>query len=132
MADAEHQAMITDLFEKITIYDFAVEEAEVAPVGDEWEVTFTTRATKYYADGRGVETESPLEAWVDVAVFPQADDDLQDYQLPPPLFFEKRLLSSGAGEVVVRVADKPGRVGIDPYNKLIDRNPEDNLKTLSQ
>ena len=42
---------------------------------------------------------------------------------------EKRKVN-GDGRVVVTVDTKPYRVGIDPYNKLIDRNPEDNLKTL--
>ncbi|MGY8891985.1 MAG: hypothetical protein ACKVKL_16160 [Pseudomonadales bacterium] len=30
----------------------------------------------------------------------------------------------------IRVAEKPFSVGIDPLNKLIDRKPEDNVKTL--
>ena len=127
----QHQAMITDLFEKITIYDFSVDEATVVPVGDQWEVTFTTSATKYYADGKGVETESPLQTWVDIAVFAEPEGELEDYQLPQPLYFEKRLLDSGEDEFTVRVSAKPQRVGIDPYNKLIDRNPEDNMKTVA-
>ena len=136
VASAEHQALITDLFEKITVYDFAVDAATVEQVGDEWEVRFSATAAKYYADGEGQETPADLHAWVDVAVFPPDPDDLQDYQLPAPLFFERRLLRStsdddgNVAEVVVRVKQRPHRVGIDPYNKMIDRNPEDNLKTL--
>jgi ABC-2 type transport system permease protein len=132
VAQSEHQAMITDLFEQITLYDFSVDEATVQAVGDEWEVTFSTSAKKYYADGEGVETESPLHSWVDIAVFPAEEEELEDYQLPLPLFFEKRLIESGTNEITVRVQQRPERVGIDPYNKLIDRNPEDNLKTISE
>ncbi len=131
VAEPEHQAMITDLFERIALYDFAVADATVEEVDGEWEVRFTARAAKFYADGKGVETEAPLEAWVDIAVFPAAEEELDDYQLPAPLIFEKRLVTTGEKEVVLRVADKPARVGIDPYNKLIDRNPEDNLKFLT-
>ena len=28
------------------------------------------------------------------------------------------------------VSERPNKVGIDPYIKMIDRNPDDNLKTL--
>ena len=129
VADASHQDLITDLFEKITLYDFGIENAQVTEVDDGYEVKFTTRASKFYADGEGREQEVPMQAWVDVAVFPQSVDELEDYQLPKPLFIEKRQIT-GAGEVVIKVSEKPYRVGIDPYNKLIDRNPEDNLKTL--
>lgn len=129
VADAEHQDMITDLFEKITVYDFAVEEVETAEVDDGYEIRFQTTARKFYADGEGRESESPMDTWVDVAVFPPDPEEIEDYQLPAPLFIEKRRVS-GDGEVVVKVAEKPYRVGIDPYNKLIDRNPENNLKTI--
>lgn len=131
VATAEHQDLITDLFEKITLYDLAVDEASVEQVGEEWEVRFSATTAKYYADGEGRETAADFRAWVDVAVFPQEPEDLQDYQLPAPLYFERRLLQGDGDEVVVRVRQKPYRVGIDPYNKMIDRNPEDNLKWLS-
>ena len=132
VAPAEYQDLITDLFENITLYDFAVDEVSVQQVGDEWEVRFATTAKKYYADGEGAEQEAPVHVWVDVAVFPDNEEELEDYQLPKPLFFERRLISGTAPEVVVRVPEAPKRVGIDPYNKLIDRNPEDNLKLVNQ
>ncbi len=131
VADEEHQNLITDLFEKITVYDLRVGDVEIKPVQDEWEVRFVASATQYDVDGQGRETEVPLDTWVDFAVFPLAGDDLEDYQLPAPLHFEKRRIKAGETEFVVRVADEPRRVGVDPYNKLIDRNPEDNLKYIS-
>jgi hypothetical protein len=132
VAEPEQQALITDLFEHITLYDLAVEEASFAQVGDEWEVRFTTRARKMYADGQGEETEAPLSGWADVAVFPADDGSVQEHQLPMPLYFERRFVETGSADVVVRVAQKPARVGIDPYNKLIDRNPKDNLRFVSE
>ena len=129
VAGAEHQDLITDLFEKITLYDFSVTEASVEEVADGWQVTFDTAAKKYYADGTGVETEAPMDSWVDIAVFPEDPDELGENQLPQPLYIEKRRVQ-GDGQVSVTVAERPYRVGIDPCNKMIDRNPEDNLKTL--
>jgi len=57
---------------------------------------------------------------------------LEDYQLPKPLFMEKRLVETGENEIVVLVDAEPSQVGIDLYNKLIDRNPDDNLKSIGE
>ena len=44
----------------------------------------------------------------------------------------KRLVETGENEIVVLVDAEPSQVGIDPYNKLIDRNPDDNLKSIGR
>jgi ABC-2 type transport system permease protein len=44
-----------------------------------------------------------------------------------PLLVEKRRLRTGAQTVVLRVKQRPARAGIDPLNKLVDRQPDDNL-----
>ena len=129
VAGGQHQDLIDDLFERITLFDFAVDEPTVTEVEGGWEVRFNTRARKIYADGEGRETEAPIDMWVDIGVFPEDPEDLEDYQLPAPLYFERQRVT-GDGEVVLVVDEKPHRVGIDPYNKLIDRNPEDNLKVI--
>ncbi|MEM7080234.1 MAG: M1 family aminopeptidase, partial [Pseudomonadota bacterium] len=130
VADAQYQDVITDLFEKITLFDLRVEEASVARVGEQYEVRITTGAAKFYADGEGQETPAAMDAWVDIAVFPDTDEEMGEFQLPEPLYFEKVRLDGEAVEMVILVDEAPARVGIDPYNKLIDRNPEDNLKRL--
>ncbi len=131
VAAPQYQDFITDLWEKITVYDLRVGDVEVTPVEDEWEVRFIASATQYDVDGQGRESEVLLDTWVDFAVFPEEPEALEDYQLPEPLYFEKKRVATGDTEIVVRVKDKPRRVGVDPYNKLIDRNPEDNLKFVT-
>ena len=37
---------------------------------------------------------------------------------------------SGGQQFIFLVDERPTHVGIDPYNKLIDRNSEDNISTL--
>lgn len=130
VAEPQHQDLITDLFEKITLYDFSVGESTVVKVGDEWEVSFTVNAAKFYADGAGREEAAPLDLTLDVAVFPAASETLQDYQLPTPLTFARQIIRTGENNVTLRVSEEPSRVGVDPYNKLIDRNPENNLRPL--
>ena len=129
VAPPAYQSLITDLFEEITIYDLRVAEVTVEPSAQGWSVRLDTRAAKYHADGAGRETVQDLDLWVDVGVFPQAAEDLQEYQLPPPLYL-KRHRVTGDGEIVISVSEQPARAGIDPYNTLIDRNPDDNLKTI--
>jgi hypothetical protein len=43
------------------------------------------------------------------------------------LAFERRPLRRGRQELVVRSALEPKVAGVDPYNKRIDREAEDNL-----
>ena len=50
--------------------------------------------------------------------------------MTPPLVLEKHRIVTGTNELTFHVEEMPERVGIDPYNKMIDRNPEDNLRRL--
>ena len=134
-AGPEHSELISDLFEKITLFDLSVAEVSVVEIEGEFEVTAQVRASKYYADGKGNETEVPLNAELELAVFPKPSpaqqETMNNSDLPPPLMLTKRTLSSGDQTFVFRVQDEPARVGIDPYNKMIDRNPDDNLRWVN-
>ena len=130
VAGAEHQPLITDLFERITVYDLAVTDASVAENDGGFDVTITVAARKLDADGEGREAEVPLSQMFDLAVFPEAPEDLSEDDLPDPLLAERRQVVSGEQTFTVRVDERPERVGIDPYNKMIDRNPDDNLRRL--
>ena len=47
--------------------------------------------------------------------------------LANPLYFHKHKFSAGEHEINLIVKEKPLSVGIDPYEKLIDKNGYDNL-----
>ena len=121
---ADYQYLIEDMFETITLYDNKVVSAEVTPEGDKHRVRFTVAARKLRASELGEETEVPVADYIDVAVF--AAPGPQDLDLGKPLFFERRKLQGGETVIDVLVDEPPARVGIDPYNKLIDRAPRDN------
>ena len=53
VAGEEHQALISDLFEKIVLFDLKVQEAEVAETAEGFTVTMTIGARKLEADGAG-------------------------------------------------------------------------------
>jgi hypothetical protein len=130
VAGPEHQDLITDLFEKIVIYDLKVTEADVQETEAGFEVTMTVDAAKYEADGAGAETPAPLDQMLDIGVFAAGSDDLGDDDLPPALHLERARITGGEQTFTFTVSERPGRVGIDPYVKMIDRNPDDNVKTL--
>jgi len=135
VAGAEHQQLVSDLFEEITVFDLAVTDSKVTEVAGEFEVQVMVEAKKYYADGLGSETEAPLSMSLDLAVFPDRTAEQQEdygvYDLPPPLVLAKQAVVSGPQTFTFRVAERPARVGIDPYHKMIDRNPDDNLRSVN-
>lgn len=126
----EHQSLITDWFEKITLYDLSVEDVKSESIEGGYDVTIDVSARQLEANGAGEEREVPLSTYLDVGIFPEGNDDLGDYDLPQPLYLEKHLIQSGEQTITVRVSGEPARVGIDPYNKMVDRNPDDNLRGL--
>ena len=126
----EQQALITDLFERIVLWDLRVEDATVSERDDgKFDVSFEIAASKFEADGGGEQTEIPLDLNIDIGVFAEDPDDVTEGD-DHVLVLEKRQVTSGSMRFDLVVDERPSHVGIDPYNKLIDRNSDDNLKAL--
>ena len=129
-AGAPHQELITDLFEKITLVDAKALDAKATQRADgRWDVSFTVQARKLYADGKGKETEAPLDEPFDIGVF-AAEPGKKGYTARDVLLMERRPIRSGSQTITVTVDRKPAFVGVDPYNKRIDRNSDDNLSAV--
>jgi len=128
-AKPDQQALITDLFEKIAFYDNRVLSASSKKRADgKYEVTMRLQAAKRYADGKGRETPGRLDDWIEVGVFARgASGKEQDEKA---LYLERRHVAEGEFTVTAVVDQAPYEVGFDPYNKLIDRVPDDNRKRL--
>jgi len=127
--DAEH-ALIEDLFERITLWDLKVDESEVRDNGDgTWTVLVDIDAAKLEADGEGRETERPLDMPIDVGVFTRRPDQ-GGFGADAVLHLAKHRITSGENRIEVTVDQQPAAVGVDPYHKLIDRNKDDNLKSI--
>jgi aminopeptidase N len=130
-AGPQHEQLIVDLFEKITLYDLKATGAKSKKLPDgRWETTFTVEAKKLYADGKGKETEAPLDEPVDYGAF-AAEPGKKGYSRESVLAFERRAVKSGKQEVKLVTAAAPKFVGVDPYNKRIDRNSDDNLTKVA-
>jgi len=121
------QALITDLFERITLYDVQTLGAVAKRRRDgRYDVAVTVEARKLYADGQGEEQEAPLAEPFDIGLFSAAPDSL-GFGRDKLVHFEQRILRSGR-QVLRFVTDRrPTFAGADPYNKRIDRNSNDNV-----
>ncbi len=127
---ADRQELITDLFEKIVFYDNRVVEASAKQRADgQWDVTMKLHLAKLEADGKGKETERVFDEPVEVAVFARAAGAREADE--KVLFSEKRRLQGADPVLTVTVKEKPYEVGVDPYNKMIDRVSSDNRKQIS-
>lgn len=130
-AGPEHEDLITDLFERITLYDVATREVEVTARPDgRFDVTVQVEARKMYADGQGVETDTPLSELFDVGLFAAEPGDA-GFGPEDVILFEPRRIRSGAQTLTFTVDRRPLFVGVDPYNKRIDRNSNDNTRRVA-
>ena len=133
-AGPEQQQLITDLFEKITLYDNRVTEATARKLPDgRYEVTMKVHAAKLHADGKGRETPAPMNDRVEVGVFAEGPSGEEKDEKVLSLASRLVVADAGAADQVLKVivAGKPDSVGFDPYNKLIDKVSSDNRKSVS-
>jgi aminopeptidase N len=126
----EEQSLITDLFERVVLYDLKVTRPTAVRRGDgRWDVTVPVEAKKHAVDGRGGESETTLAESIEVGLF-TAEPGLDAFDATHVVVMERRPVRSGA-QVLRFVTDRrPTHAGIDPYNYYIDRNPRDNVRRL--
>jgi ABC-type transport system involved in multi-copper enzyme maturation permease subunit len=128
---AEEQDLITDLFERVVLYDLKVAGPTAVRRADgKWDVTVPVEAKKYQIDARGAETETALAERIEVGLF-TAEPGLDAFDATHVIVVERRPIRSGA-QVLRFVTDRrPTHAGIDPYHYYIDRNSRDNVQRLA-
>lgn len=128
---AEEQALITDLFERITLYDLKVAGPTAVRRPDgKWDVTVPVEAKKLYADEKGGESETPLAERIEVGLF-TAEPGRDAFSAPSVILMERRPIRSGRHVLRFVTDRKPSFAGIDPYNFYIDRDSADNVLPVS-
>ncbi len=126
-APADKQELITDLFERIVLYDNRMLDASAKQRPDgQWDVTLQLQLAKSEADGKGKETARAYDEPVDIAIF--AGKEGKDERV---LYRAKHVLPAGQSRLTITVKEKPAQAGVDPYLLLIDRNAKDNRKAVS-
>ena len=126
-APADKQGLITDLFEKITLYDLKADAATARKRPDgRYDVTLRLTAAKAYADGVGKETPAPMNETVNIGLFDEKPDE-KGFGPRDVITYEKRPLHSGTQSITFVTARAPKFAGVDPYIELIQRNTEANI-----
>jgi hypothetical protein len=113
--------LLHDLFEQNTFWEVETERATAQPTeAGAWQVTLGVRARKVVVDEAGVETEVPMDDWMEVGAFHEDEPFLQTLRIRP-----------GRQTITVTVAKEPTSAGIDP-RYLLDELDEanNNVKQL--
>ena len=119
--------LLHDLFEVNALWTFDTRRATaVETEAGTWQVTLDVEASKVVADSAGVETEAPLNEWVEIGIFAAAEPG---EILGAPLYVQKHLIRSGTQTITVTTPHRPARGGIDPYN-LLDWEEGDNIEAI--
>jgi hypothetical protein len=121
------QYVIKDMFETITMFSNRMLEVSYKKVGNEYEVTLKTTSEKFRSNALGKETKIPVADYIDIGVFAEPKNDKN---LGKPLVYKRVKITKKDNTFVFKTKAKPYQAGIDPYNYLIDRVPDDNLKKL--
>ena len=67
-----------------------------------------------------------LNDYIEIGVFSGKKDEEQ------PLYLKKEKMTQEQSTYEIVVNEMPTRAGIDPYNKLVDRNADDNMIDVSK
>ncbi len=116
------QDVITDSFERITLYDLRALGAESRRRADgRYDVTLHVAARKLQSDGTGAEVEVPVDDYFDVGVLDASGRALA---------LERKRLGSQPTRCTFVVDREPASAGIDPFHLFIDRQPADNTTAV--
>jgi aminopeptidase N len=126
-AGPKYDALITDLFEKITLYDLSAPGATWRKRPDgRYDVFVSVEAHKFYADGKGKLTETPMDENVPIGAF-LASPGSAHFDKSKVLCLQSYRITGGT-QVVHFVTDRtPAFAGIDPYSEWINRNTDGNI-----
>jgi len=128
--EPRHHPFIRDLFERIVFWNHRTTRAEARKREDgKYVVTLQVHAEKVSTDGKGKETQEPVDVLVDIGVFArppgggEADEKV--------LYLAKHRITQAETTLELVVDELPYEAGIDPYNKLIDRSSGDNRRRVT-
>lgn len=92
--------------------------------------TATVIGDKFYADGKGKETRAKLDDTIQIGLF-AARPGIGAFSAKDVDLIERRPLRSGEQQIRLISTRKPAFAGVDPYNKYIDRNSDDNVVAVT-
>lgn len=126
-AGPQWETVIHDFFERIVLFDLEAVSATASEREDgRWDVALEIEAHKFWADGAGEQTEEEIDYMIDIGLFTEDLDDAYEGS-DHVLYMDKHRIDENTIRIELIVDEMPLYAGIDPYNKLIDRDSDDNL-----
>jgi ABC-2 type transport system permease protein len=144
------QYVIKDMFETITLYDNRILDVSSSEMDNgKYKVDIEFNVSKYRNDEKGKRfyseegrdsitylaegKETPLvsvklEDYIDIGIF--TEDDLDGKKKERILYLKKHKITEINNKISIIVDEKPTEVGVDPFNKLIDTQSDDNRQKL--
>jgi ABC-type transport system involved in multi-copper enzyme maturation permease subunit len=124
----QDQYLLKDLFEEITLFSNRALSATATKRADgKYDVTVVVETHKYKADTKGVETEVPVDDWIEVGALAAPQ---QGNRYGKVLARQLVHMTGTHGVYTFVTSDLPEKAGIDPLLLLVDRLPDDNLKRV--
>lgn len=120
------QYLITDTFEKITLYENKAKSASAfLNLDSTYTVNIEVEAKKVYSDSLGIQSDGELNDWLEIGVLGErlVNGEMEEF----PIYLEKVLITDSLNTFQINVKQKPIKAGIDPMHKFVDRDSEDNL-----
>lgn len=121
---------VKDLFERIVVYDNSVKSWSYKKTASgKYKISAVLNSIKTISDSLGKGKEVVPSDWVDVGVFYKRPDTEKNRA---GVGYLKKIKMAKKEQVVEMETDsEPAMLGIDPYNKLIDKNTANNIKDVN-
>jgi ABC-2 type transport system permease protein len=121
--------IIRDMFETITIFENKTERCSYTKTPEgKYLVKLEVASAKFRADSVGKMKSTPVADWIDIGIF--GTETVKGKKQEKELYLAKRRIDKAKMSFEILVDELPETVGIDPYNKLIDRTPDNNRRAI--
>ena len=143
--------IIKDMFETITLYSNRIIDAKTTELENgKYQVDIEFEVSKYRNDENGRKyygekvgdtlthktdkmnkpiLSVSLSDYIDIGIFANEQVDGKDGK-EKVLYLQKHKITAINNKITIILNEKPLEVGVDPYNKLIDTQSDDNRRTL--
>jgi len=125
-----HAGLIRELFEEMVLYSNRTLAATAKKRADgKFDVTIEVESRRFQADDKGAEKETQAAGRIEIGAFAKPD---KGKKYGRTLYRGQVAMTSGKSSHTFITAEMPDKAGIDPFLLLVDRVPDDNLKTVTQ
>jgi len=133
-ASEDYHQLITDYWERITFWNLGLENVKISGSDGNYTVSLTAKVNKLIAtEESGKETsvteieDEELNEWVEIGFY---DFDPKESLGDDWIKLERVKVTELETSLSFELSEKPSHVLIDPRRLLIERNVEDNVKTI--